>query len=108
MAHVVHACMKNSDRFEHCENALLYSFFSLFVFVYFALYFDLYFDLFFFFMLRVSNEIQEFQVEILFEHFFWRQRRPATATAESASVLLLAADVLRQSWENFCTALKVS
>lgn len=64
--------MKNTDRFEHCENALLYSFFfSLFVFVYFALYFDLYFDLFFFFMLRVSNEIQEFQVEILFEHFFF-------------------------------------
>lgn len=58
------------DRYKHFGNAhlqkLLYSSFLL----YFALYFDLYFDLFFLFLLRVSNRIQEFQVEILFEHFF--------------------------------------
>lgn len=36
----------------------------------FLLYFDLYFDFIFLFLLRVSNQIQEFQVEILFEHFF--------------------------------------
>jgi len=35
-------------------------------------YISIYFFLFFFsLMLRVANEIQEFQVEILFEHFFF-------------------------------------
>lgn len=39
--------------------------------LYFALYFSIYIStLFFLFLLRVSNRIQEFQVEILFEHFF--------------------------------------
>lgn len=57
------------DRYKHFGIALAEAFVFLFL-LYFALYFDLYFDLFFLFMLRVSNRIQEFQVEILFEHFF--------------------------------------
>lgn len=59
------------DRYKHFGNAhlqkLLYS--SLFV-VFRFIFFDLYFDFIFLFLLRVSNRIQEFQVEILFEHFF--------------------------------------
>lgn len=85
------------DRYKHFGNAhlqkLLYS--PLFV-VFRFIFFDSYFDFIFLFLLRVSNRIQEFQVEILFEHFLTATSTcdataTTTTTAESASVLLLAA-----------------